>query len=78
MVGPVELCRAIAATGPAVAFATPAYPPFFAELEAAGFRVFTAGRDSDGKIDVEALDDVQHEHAQPPQGDRRRGRLHRG
>ena len=57
-VGLVELCRAIAAPGQAVAFATPAYPPFFAELEAAVFRVFTVGLDSDGKIDVEALDDV--------------------
>ena len=58
MVGMVELCRAIAAPGQAVAFATPAYPPFFAELKAAGLRVSTVGLDSDGKIDVEALDDV--------------------
>lgn len=58
IVGLVELCRAIAAPGQAVAFATPAYPPFFAELKASGLRVSTVGLDSDGKIDVEALDDV--------------------
>ena len=58
IVGLVELCRAIAAPGQAVAFATPAYPPFFAELKAAGLRVSTVGLDSDGKIDGEALDDV--------------------
>ena len=58
MVGLIELCRAIAAPGQAVAFATPAYPPFFAELQAAGFRVLTVDLDSRGRIDLEALDSV--------------------
>ncbi len=58
MVGLIELCRAIAAPGQAVAFATPAYPPFFAELQGAGFRVFTVDLDSQGRIDVAALDSV--------------------
>lgn len=32
MIGLVELCRVIAAPGETVAFATPAYPPFFSML----------------------------------------------
>jgi cystathionine beta-lyase len=32
MVGLIELCRVLAAPGERVAFATPAYPPFFTEL----------------------------------------------
>jgi bifunctional pyridoxal-dependent enzyme with beta-cystathionase and maltose regulon repressor activities len=32
MAGLVALCRVVAAPGDAVAFATPAYPPFFREL----------------------------------------------
>jgi len=58
MVGLVELCRALAAPGQPVGFATPAYPPFFAEFEAAGFPVVTVGLDSDGRIDLEVLDQV--------------------
>lgn len=58
MVGLTELCRTLAAPGQAVAFATPGYPPFFAELRAAGFRVLTVGLDSHGRIDREALDRV--------------------
>jgi cystathionine beta-lyase len=58
MVGLIELCRAIAAPGEAIAFAAPAYPPFFAELQGAGFRVFTVDLDGQGKIDAEALDGV--------------------
>ncbi|MBV9941668.1 MAG: aminotransferase class I/II-fold pyridoxal phosphate-dependent enzyme [Solirubrobacterales bacterium] len=58
MVGLIELCRAIAAPGHAVAFASPGYPPFFVEFQAAGFRVVTVDLDSQGKIDLEALDSV--------------------
>ena len=32
MAGLIELCRALVAPGERVAFVTPAYPPFFAEL----------------------------------------------
>ncbi|MBV9796761.1 MAG: aminotransferase class I/II-fold pyridoxal phosphate-dependent enzyme [Solirubrobacterales bacterium] len=58
MVGLIELCRAIAAPGQAVAFATPAYPPFFAELQGAGFRLFTVDLDAQGRIELGALDSV--------------------
>ncbi|MBV9415671.1 MAG: aminotransferase class I/II-fold pyridoxal phosphate-dependent enzyme [Solirubrobacterales bacterium] len=58
MVGLIELCRTIAAPGQAVAFATPGYPPFSAELQAAGFRVLTVDLDSQGRIDLDALDSV--------------------
>jgi cysteine-S-conjugate beta-lyase len=56
MLGLVELCRAVAAPGAAVGFVTPAYPPFFRELSAAGLRVLHVGLRSDGSIDLEALD----------------------
>jgi len=58
MVGLIELCRVIATPGQAIAFATPAYPPFFAELQAAGFGVRTVDLDAEGRIDLDALDDV--------------------
>jgi cysteine-S-conjugate beta-lyase len=56
MVGLVELCRVIARPGAAVGFATPAYPPFFRELSAAGRRVVPVGLGADGAIDLDALD----------------------
>lgn len=58
MVGLIELCRVIAMPGQAIAFATPAYPPFFAEVHAAGFRVLTVDLDAEGKVDLDALDEV--------------------
>jgi cysteine-S-conjugate beta-lyase len=56
MYGLIELCRAICAPGDAVAFATPAYPPFFAELPEAGVRLIEVGLRIDGSFDLEALD----------------------
>jgi cysteine-S-conjugate beta-lyase len=58
MAGLVELCRAIAGPGEMVAFATPAYPPFFAELSAAGMRLAYIALTADGVIDLDELDDV--------------------
>ena len=58
MVGLIELCRVIARPGQAIAFATPAYPPFFRELAAAGFRILTVDLDGEGRIDLDALDDL--------------------
>jgi cystathionine beta-lyase len=55
MIGLIELCRAIVAPGDAVAFATPAYPPFFAELPQAGVRLIGIGVQSDGAFDLDGL-----------------------
>jgi cysteine-S-conjugate beta-lyase len=56
MTGLVELCRVIAGPGEAVAFATPAYPPFFTMLPAAGVRLIEIGLLADGSHDLDALD----------------------
>lgn len=56
MVGLVELCRILVGPGEAVAFASPAYPPFFAELREAQRRLITVGLVSSGQIDLGALD----------------------
>ncbi len=56
MAGLVELCRALAAPGEAVAFATPAYPPFFADLPEAGVRLRELRLRPDGALDLDALD----------------------
>ena len=56
MLGLTELARAIVGPGGAVAFATPAYPPFFRELELAGLRVVPVGLAADGAIDLNQLD----------------------
>lgn len=56
MAGLVELCRALAAPGEAVAFATPAYPPFYAELPQASVEVHEIALQSDGALDLNALD----------------------
>jgi cysteine-S-conjugate beta-lyase len=58
MLGLTELSRAIAGPGGAVAFATPAYPPFFGELACAGLRVVPVGLADDGAIDLDQLDAV--------------------
>ena len=58
MVGLVELCRALAQPGEIVAFAEPAYPPFFAELTALGYDVCTVGLDAGGAIDLSTLEAV--------------------
>jgi cysteine-S-conjugate beta-lyase len=56
MVGLVELCRALAAPGGAVAFASPAYPPFFTLLPRAGVRARALPLGGDGAPDPGALD----------------------
>jgi cystathionine beta-lyase len=58
MLGLVDLCRAIAEPGDVVAFATPAYPPFFRELNVAGLLLAFVGLTADGAIDLDELDDV--------------------
>ncbi len=56
MIGLVELCRVIAAPGEAVAFATPAYPPFFGMLPTAGVKLIEIALDPDGSLDLDGLD----------------------
>ena len=56
MVGLVELCRLLVEPGAAVAFASPAYPPFFVELREAQRRLVTIGLDPTGRVDLDALD----------------------
>ena len=56
MIGLVELCRVIAAPGEPVAFATPAYPPFFSMLPEAGVELLEIGLLADGSLDLDALD----------------------
>ena len=56
MVGLVELCRTIARPGEPVAFATPAYPPFFGALPHAGVKLINVGLRADGSIDLDGLD----------------------
>ena len=58
MVGLVELCRTIAAPGEAVAFATPAYPPFFGALPHAEVNLVNVGLRADGSLDLDGLDEV--------------------
>src|SRR5829696_8164100 len=57
MVGLIELCRALAEPGDTVAFATPAYPPFFAELPLAGVGLREIPLAADGALDLAALRD---------------------
>jgi cysteine-S-conjugate beta-lyase len=56
MAGLVELCRALAEPGDVVAFAVPAYPPFFPELCTAGRRLARVGLTATGAIDLDGLD----------------------
>jgi cystathionine beta-lyase len=63
MVGLVELCRHLVGPGEAVAFASPAYPPFFAELRDAERRLITVALGPSGRIDLEALDAALHQGA---------------
>ena len=55
MVGLVELCRLLAGADEAVAFVTPAYPPFFTALPHAVARLEYLAALEDGTIDLEAL-----------------------
>lgn len=56
MVGIIEVARLIAKAGGTVAFASPAYPPFYEELPPAGLRLDEVCLRPDGSID---LDDLQ-------------------
>ena len=56
MAGLSELCRAIAGPGGAVAFATPAYPPFFSELPLSDVGVVPVAVDPEGRLDLAQLD----------------------
>ena len=58
MVGLIELCRVLVAPGDVVAFATPAYPPFFSELPQAGVRIREVPTRPDGALELEQLDAV--------------------
>jgi cysteine-S-conjugate beta-lyase len=55
MVGLVALCRELTRGGGAIAFATPAYPPFLVELELPGVSVFRLPLTAAGGHDLERL-----------------------
>ena len=55
MAGLIELCRALLAPGDQVAFFTPAYPPFFAELPQARVELVLLPLGAAGVVDLEAL-----------------------
>lgn len=56
MVGLVEACRVLAGADGAVAFATPAYPPFFTEFARAGLPTRQIPLLADGTLDLERLE----------------------
>jgi cystathionine beta-lyase len=56
MAGLIELCRILIEPGAQVAFFTPAYPPFFAELPQARVELVQLPLDYAGAIDLEALE----------------------
>ncbi len=56
MVGLVGVCRILVGPGEAVAFASPAYPPFFTELREAQRRLITLSLGPHGEIDLDSLD----------------------
>jgi cysteine-S-conjugate beta-lyase len=56
MLGLLECCRAVAEPGELIAFASPAYPPFFAELPRQGIRLTHVRLLDDGRIDLDSLD----------------------
>jgi cysteine-S-conjugate beta-lyase len=58
MIALVELCRTIVEPGEAVAFGTPAYPPFFNTLQEAGVGTMFVDLRPDGSFDLDALDAV--------------------
>ena len=55
MAGLIELCRALLAPGDQVAFFTPAYPPFFAELPQARVELVLLPLGAAGAVDLEVL-----------------------
>jgi cysteine-S-conjugate beta-lyase len=56
MAGLIELCRVLLAPGEQVAFFTPAYPPFFAELPQARVELVQLPLGADAAVDHEALE----------------------
>ena len=56
MDGLVELCRALVAPGEAIAFASPGYPPFFAELPTAADRIEEIPLREDRSFDLDRLE----------------------
>jgi len=56
MAGLIELCRALLAPGDQVAFFTPAYPPFFAELPQARVDLVLLPLRAAGAVDLEPLE----------------------
>jgi cystathionine beta-lyase len=58
MLGLLELCRVIARPGDAIAFASPAYPPFFESLPRTGARLVHVAVHDDGRPDLASLDEA--------------------
>lgn len=56
MAGLIELCRALLEPGEQVAFFTPAYPPFFAELPQARVELVLLPLRAGGVVDLEVLE----------------------
>jgi cysteine-S-conjugate beta-lyase len=56
MAGLIELCRSLLAPGEQVAFFTPAYPPFFAELPQAQVELVLLPLGAAGVVDLEGLE----------------------
>jgi cysteine-S-conjugate beta-lyase len=56
MAGLIELCRVLIEAGAQVAFFTPAYPPFFAELPQARVELVQLPLDTADAVDLEALE----------------------
>jgi cysteine-S-conjugate beta-lyase len=56
MAGLVELCRVLVAPGQTVAFATPAYPPFYGDLPQARVRLREVPLSADRTLDGNALE----------------------
>ncbi len=58
MLGLLELCRVIAGPGNAIAFASPAYPPFSELLPRTGARLVHVALHEDGRLDLGSLDEA--------------------
>ena len=58
MLGLLELCRVIVGPGDAIAFASPAYPPFFELLPRTGARLVHVALHDDGRLDLGSLDEA--------------------
>jgi cysteine-S-conjugate beta-lyase len=58
MLGLLDLCRVIAGPGDAIAFGSPAYPPFFELLPRTGARLVHVALHGDGRLDLGSLDEA--------------------